>query len=160
MREIVTAGDHRVGKGNCTFAVIGLGSCVAVILYDVEARVGGLAHILLPDPNLSTTPERRMKFATTAVPDLLEAMVEAGAQRRRIKARLVGGASMFGELLASNQLNIGQRNIEAVRSALEADGIEIVGEDVGGECGRTVHFELHSGRVLVRSPRRDQDVLV
>lgn len=83
-----------------------------------------------------------------------------GALRARVKARLVGGASMFGELLNSDQQNIGARNIVAARVALRNGGITIVGEDVGGDFGRTVHFEVENGRVCVRSPRRGEDVYV
>ncbi len=160
MGVIIGAGDHRVARGGGTLSVMGLGSCIAIILYDDGTQVGGLAHILLPDPSLSTTPERRMKFASTAVPDLLEEMVGMGALRARVKARLVGGASMFGELLSSDQENIGDRNIAAARIALRSGGIKIVGEDVGGDFGRTVRFEVDNGQVWVRSPRRDEDVCV
>ena len=83
MNHHIGAGSHRVGKGDETFSVIGLGSCVAIVLYDKASRIGGLAHVLLPDPSLSTTPEKTMKFATTAIPQLLSEMEELGAGRGR-----------------------------------------------------------------------------
>lgn len=159
MAEIVRAGDHKVGRAEGTLMVRGLGSCVAVILYDERERVGGLAHILLPDPSFSTNSERRMRFATTAVPALVSEMETAGACRDRITARLVGGASMFRDLLPKDRPNMGERNVVATRSVLAEVGIPVLGEDVGGDYGRTVQFELAGGQVRVRSPRREDVVL-
>lgn len=156
MREIVGAGTLRVRANEGSLAVLGLGSCVVVILYDKVSRVGGLAHVLLPDPGYSTTPDRRSRFATTAIPDLVSEMDEAGAHRSRIKARLVGGASMFRELLSPERPNIGDRNVSAARDALEASGIPITGEDIGGSFGRSVHFDVRDGRVRVSSAQRDE----
>jgi chemotaxis protein CheD len=159
VKDIVRAGDHRVGKGEGSFVVQGLGSCVAVMLYDDEERVAGLVHVLLPDPTFSTSPDRRMRFATTAVPDLLEEMERLGGRRDRISARLVGGASMFRELLPRDRPSMGERNVRAARSALGEAGIPILGEDVGGDYGRTVHFDVGSGLVRVATAKRD-DVLI
>lgn len=159
MSEIVQAGDHRVGRGAGRFMVRGLGSCVAVILYDDRTRVGGLAHVLLPDPSFSTNPDRRMRFATTAVPDLVEELLAAGACKEGIGARLVGGASMFRDLLPNDRPNMGERNVVAVRAALSEAAIPVLGEDVGGDYGRTVCFELSDGKVCVKTPRREDVVL-
>lgn len=139
--------------------VQGLGSCVAIILYDEEARIGGLAHVLLPDPSFSTRPERQMRFATTAVPELIKELEAAGARQNRLIARLVGGASMFGDLLPAGRPNMGERNVRAARSALEDVGIPILGEDVGGDYGRTVKFDLSDGCVRVSTPGREDVVL-
>ncbi len=159
MTEIVGAGDLRVRAHEGRLAVLGLGSCVVVILYDKISRVGGLAHVLLPDPSYSTTPDRREMFATTAIPDLVSGMEEVGAHRSRIEARLVGGASMFRELLSPERPNIGDRNVSAARDALEGNGIPIIGEDVGGSFGRSVHFDVKDGQVRVSSARSDEHIV-
>lgn len=133
---------------------VGLGSCVAIVLYDSIARVGGMAHVLLP--TLAQTRDRSnpAKVAETAVPALIEAMRAEGAgDPRRYTARLVGGASMFGSLLSGNGINIGERNAAAARAALAAARIAIIGEDVGGDHGRSVYLNLTDGRLLVRSLR-------
>ena len=159
MSDTVRAGDHRVGQGEGVLRVQGLGSCVAIVLYDEEVRTGGLVHVLLPDPSFSTRPERQMRFATTAVPGLLKEMLAAGARQDRIIARLVGGASMFRDLLPAGRPNMGERNVRAARSALEEAGIPILGEDVGGDYGRTVRFDLSDGHVRVTTPGREDVVL-
>lgn len=145
------AGERRVGRGAGTLSILGLGSCVAVVLYDETSRVGGLAHVLLPDPSYSRNSDKRGRYASTAIPALVEEVVEAGADRGRVTARLVGGACMFQELLPPDQPHLGARNIDAARQALARDGIAIVAEDVGGDFGRSIHFDLADGRLRVSS---------
>ncbi len=145
------AGERRLGKGEGTLSILGLGSCVAVVLYDETSRVGGLAHVLLPDPSYSRHSDRRGRYASTAIPALLDELIQAGADRTRVTARLVGGACMFQELLPPNQPHIGARNVDAARQALARGGISIVAEDVGGDYGRSIHFDLGDGRLRVSS---------
>lgn len=150
MRIFVPMGDRRVAKDEGTLSITGLGSCVAIVLYDQETRVGGLAHVLLPDPSFSQR-ERCWLFATEAIPALLDELEEAGAERSRLTARLVGGAAMFQELSPQERPNIGGRNISAAREILARVGIPIVAEDVGGEFGRSIDFDLSNGRIQISS---------
>jgi chemotaxis protein CheD len=155
----VKVADQAVASGGETLVTLGLGSCVAIALYDPAARVGGLAHVLLPEPSISRDASNPAKFATTAVPMLIERMREMGARRARLEARLVGGASMFGNLLTSASFNMGERNVLAARAALAAAGVPIRGEEVGGERGRSVRFHLADGRVVVSSVASEPIVL-
>lgn len=151
MREFVAAGEQRVRKCEGVLSVLGVGSCVVILLWDETSRIGGLAHVLLPDPSYSSGSDRRGRYATTAIPDLLDELESAGAQRGRIAARLVGGACMFQELIPANERNIGERNVSAARATLAQHGVPIVGEAVGGRLGRSIEFDLTDGRVRVSS---------
>lgn len=131
----------------------GLGSCVAIVLYDASTRTAGLVHTLLPNESYSRDRSRPAKFADAAVPHLIHEMRRAGA-RGALTARLVGGASMFGSLLTSSGVNMGARNVAAARAALARAGIKVTGEDVGGDFGRTVHVTVADGVVTVRSMAR------
>ena len=128
----------------------GLGSCVAIVLYDASTQTAGLAHILLPNENYSRDRSRASKFADAAVPHLVAEMRRAGA-RGTLTAKLVGGASMFGSLLTTTGVNMGSRNIASARAALRGAGISIVAEDVGGDFGRTIAVSVADGTVTVRS---------
>lgn len=151
MRELrVKVADFAVAKGDAVLATIGLGSCVAIAIHDSGQRIGGLAHVLLPSEGLSRDASNRAKFPATAVPLLLEEMRKLGA-RGPYLAKLVGGSSMFGALLPSGGINMGERNTIASRLALDAAGIRLAAEDVGGDYGRSVYFHVIDGRVLVRS---------
>lgn len=151
----VRVADAAVEQGDVTISTIGLGSCVAIVLHDANRCVGGLAHILLPSESLSQDRSNRAKFPATAVPLLLERMRALGANRSRIVAKLVGGASMFTTLLPTSGLQIGERNLIATRAALALASIPIIAEDVGGGHGRNVFFRVSSGVVEVRSMVRD-----
>jgi chemotaxis protein CheD len=151
----VNVAEFVVVRGKGIIATCGLGSCVAVALYDARSRTAGLAHVLLPDNESSRTRDRPAKFATTAVPLLLEAMRRSGSVGGTV-AKIVGGASMFGTLLSSGGVNMGERNTEAVRRALAAAEVPLLAEDVGGDHGRSVYFDVSSGLVRVHSLARGE----
>lgn len=154
----VKVADYAVASEGL-ITTVGLGSCVAIVLYDAVARVGGLAHVLLPNAALSRDRSNPAKFPATVVPIVLDEMQRRGAVPGRIRAKIAGGASMFGNLAASGGINIGERNVTAVREVLADRRIEIVGEDTGSDHGRSVYFYLADGRVEVRSVRKGSRVL-
>lgn len=141
--------DLRCGLADDTLVTVGLGSCVAILLYDAEARVGGMAHILLPSPALSRKDGNPAKFPQTAVPRLIELMAADGAKPQRISARLAGGASMFAALAPPGTIQMGERNLVAARQVLNTHRVPLVGEAVGGDFGRTVRFRVGDGRVQI-----------
>jgi chemotaxis protein CheD len=154
----VKVADYAVAKGDAVLATIGLGSCVAILLHDAQAQVGGLAHILLPNEAMSRDKANRAKFATTAVPLLVEEMAKLGG-RGPLAATIVGGASMFSQLLSGSAINMGERNVEATRRALEGARLAVRAHDTGGDHGRSVFLNVASGRVLVKSLKRGDRVL-
>lgn len=150
--------DYAVAQGDVLLTTIGLGSCVAIALYDAGTRIGGLAHVLLPAEGLSRDASNPAKFPATAVPLLVGEMRRLGA-RGPFAARLVGGASMFGALLPGSGINMGHRNAVAAREALHRAGIALQAEDVGGDHGRSVYFNLGDGRLTVRSLKKGDRAL-
>jgi chemotaxis protein CheD len=150
-REAVTIGEAKVARAGTVLYTLGLGSCVAIVLYDGVERVGGLAHALLPDPRTGRTAGPPAKYASTAVETLIDLMEGAGANRRRIRAKLAGGASMFEKLLTEGGRQLGARNVEAARSALARAGVPVDREDTGGTHGRSVHLHIDEGRCVVSS---------
>ena len=154
----VKVADYAVARGDAIIATIGLGSCVAIAVYDSTARVGGLAHILLPNEGMSRDTHNRAKFPGSAVPLLLEEMRKLGA-RGPFQAKLVGGASMFASLLPEGGVNMGDRNVEASRRALGAAQISLIAQDTGGHYGRSVFLHIRDGRLVVRSLAHGEKVL-
>jgi chemotaxis protein CheD len=148
---VVRVADLQVGRKENVLVTVGLGSCIAILLHDAVAAVGGLAHVLLPSPALSRQDANPAKFPQLAVPRLLELMAREGASPRRITARLAGGASMFAALAPPGTIQMGERNVVASRQVLSGLGIPLVGEAVGGEFGRTVRLFVESGKVEVSS---------
>jgi len=159
MSEIrVKVADYAVAQGEVVLSSVGLGSCIAIALYDARSGVGGLAHILVPSPSLSRDTSNPAKFPSTAVPLLVEEMRRRGATQG-ITAKIAGGASMFASLIPSGGINMGERNAVATRQALVDAGLPLVAEDCGGEHGRSVYFHLRDGRLEVRSLKIGNRVL-
>lgn len=139
-------------QGQGRLVAVGLGSCVVVTLYDRLARVGGMAHILLPDPSAARDDSNPARFATSAVP-MLRALVQRTGATGPLEAKLVGGAALFGALLGRGGQQMGDRNVAAARRALVALGVTIVASETGGTSGRTAEFDVATGRLEVRSVR-------
>jgi chemotaxis protein CheD len=147
------AGELRVAEAPARLVIHGLGSCVAVFLYDPTTRVGGMAHVLLPAPPRSEPADRTGRYATTAVATIVEESIRLGAQRTALLAKITGGSRMFSFDVASNRLTVGDKNVEAALRALERAGIEVVATDVGGASGRTVVADLGDGSLTITTVR-------
>jgi len=133
--------------GDFVMTSIGLGSCIAVILHDKKRSVGGVAHVMLPNSN--EKKDRPGKFADTAVPKLLEDLVADGSNKRDIVAKIAGGSSMFKQF--KGNLDIGGRNIEAVKEVLQQYKIPLEAEDTGGSVGRSIMYDPgQKGVIFVR----------
>jgi chemotaxis protein CheD len=130
-----------------------LGSCVGVALYDRDARLGGLAHIVLPSARGAA--DHPGKYADTAIPGMIADFQRClGARTRsRLTAKLVGGASMFNlNPNLDSSMNIGQRNQQAIEEILAELKIPILARDLGGSSGRRLTLETASGKVVIRIP--------
>ncbi|HOK64363.1 MAG TPA: chemotaxis protein CheD [Bacillota bacterium] len=154
-----------------------LGSCIGLALWDCKQRAGGLSHVFLPQPrdfeyiaasgNSESGPgfvcktrhnEQPGKYGSTAVPHLVSELIKIGCRRHNLQAILVGGANVIPGL-SSPFGQIGQLNLQAVKGALAMEGIKIVGEDTGGNHGRSIYFNLNSGVVKVTSVTRPEKEL-
>lgn len=160
--EVVNVGvaQYYVTHNPHILASFGLGSCVAVALYDSRKHIGGLAHIMLPDSQAMDKKGSPGRYADTAIQAMVDEMEKLGAKRRNIRAKMAGGARMFTIPGATNPRNvpgpclgmqIGERNIEAARKALKKLKIALVKEDTGGNYGRTLRFKIADGSVSVSS---------
>lgn len=154
----MVANDIKVGIADLNIAVppdrimtIGLGSCIGIVLYDSAKKIGGLAHIMLPDSKQFTNITNPLKFADLAVPILIDKMIKNGALQRNIRAKIAGGASMFNFQDKNMIMDIGNRNSAAVREALREMSIPIISEEVGGNKGRTIILNTKDGKVEVKT---------
>ena len=146
---IVGVGQICIGKSPEVFRAVALGSCVAIALYDPHLKLGGLGHALLPYAAEARTPSYPPgKFANSATAMLVRKMVKNGAKPNRLVSKLAGGAKMF-EMKKGLDWDIGARNVQSARAALDKANIPIVAEDVGKNFGRTVLFELSSGKLII-----------
>ncbi|MFW5984751.1 MAG: chemotaxis protein CheD [Halanaerobiaceae bacterium] len=152
----VRMAEMNVGDAPDVLITIGLGSCVGVAIYDYIKKIGGLVHIMLPENRKNSRPA---KYADTGIPYLIEEMTSLGARRRNLKAKIAGGARMFNIADDNSSMNIGARNVEAVREVLHTEKIELQGEDVGKDYGRSMRFFTLDGRVVITSHQKEDVTL-
>ena len=127
-----------------------LGSCIAVVIYDPVVRVGGLLHLMLPDSALDRKKalETPAMFADTGIPLLFKSCYQLGAEKKRMKVKIAGGASILND---ANYFRIGQKNITAVRKIFWKNGVLIDAEDTGANCNRTVRLQITDGKCYVKT---------
>jgi Chemotaxis protein; stimulates methylation of MCP proteins len=153
MTECIKVGmaDWKIASSGDVLKTTGLGSCVGLTLYDGAAKIAGMAHIMLPSSEIAREESfNRAKYADTALPDMLEAMIAAGASRRRLIAKLAGGAQMFA-IAGQDSMRIGPRNVETCKMMLESLGIPLAAEDTGANYGRTIELNSETGVLTIRS---------
>ena len=153
MADLIRVGmaDYKVGRAPSTLISYGLGSCVGISLYDTQAKVGGLLHIMLPDSTQARPTDNPAKFADTGLPLMLKDVLELGASRTRLVAKIAGGAQMFAFANATDIMRVGARNAEAAKKILKEMNIRLLAEDTGGNYGRTVQINLNDGAYKVKT---------
>jgi chemotaxis protein CheD len=136
---------------NDTLLSHGIGSTLAVILYDEGVKAGGILHFMLPDSATGSmnTKEYPAMYATTGIPQLVNACVELGARRDNLSAKLVGGAFLLGKGISQS---VGDRNLLAARNILSKIGIKVAAEDTGGNHMRTVRLDIATGKTYLKRP--------
>ena len=130
-----------------------LGSCIGICLWDPIVKVAAMSHVVLPTAPAAGPVALPGKFGDTAVPAMLDALARAGAQKFRLQCKIAGGAAVLALGGGGSLPKIGERNIEAVKNALAKVNIRVLGEQTGGNMGRTVRLEPSTGQVLVRTVR-------
>lgn len=139
----VGIGEIRVDQGDNVLSAYGIGSCIVIVLYEREKKIGGLAHCLLPFGN-----EGGLNYPKGAITELIKEMSCRGVRLNKIVAKLIGGAMMFGDLKKDA---IGKKNVTEARKELQRLNIPIIAEDVLGNWGRSIKFKLENGDVEVKS---------
>lgn len=145
--------DLVVANAPATLITLGLGSCIGLVIYDTVAKVAGMAHIMLPESR-GAKVEKLGKFADTAVPALVSEMLQKGAEKLRMKAKLAGGAQMFampGTGAGSDFLAVGARNVKETTRMLSHFGIALLASDTGGNKGRTVEFCTNTWMLTIKT---------
>ena len=132
---------------------------MGVALYDPVTKVSGLLHCMLPDSTQIRNNSNVAKFADTGIDALIQLMEKNGAQKRRLIAKIAGGAQMFAFSSENSMLCVGKRNVEATKKKLESLGIKIIAEDTGDSYGRTIEFYPETGELLIKTVGKTQKII-
>ena len=128
-----------------------LGSCVAVCLWDSRLKIGGINHFMIPlwtGEGLASP-----RYGDIAIHKLIQKMTGMGSKQYDLKAKIFGG----GEIIVntSNQLHVGERNIQVAYQMLRERNIEVISNSTGGKNGRKIQFFSDTGSVFLRYVRRN-----
>jgi chemotaxis protein CheD len=145
----VDPGEYRVSDQHSVVLKTLLGSCVAVCLYDDASHIFGMNHFLLASDKYRQNSPISGRYGIHAMELLINAMLKRGAERRRLKAKVFGGANVLGKV-GPGHFNIGQANSEFALHFLQQENIPLVARDVGGEYGRNVLFDGQDMGVYVQ----------
>ncbi|MFT4922225.1 MAG: chemotaxis protein CheD [Haloarculaceae archaeon] len=140
--------EYEVTTDGAALTTSGLGSCIGVALYDTATGAAGLVHVMLPSSD-EIDEGNAAKFADTGTELLVEELQRVGANPETIEAKIAGGSDMLD--FSESGSGIGLRNTEQVRETLAEHDIPIVGEDVGGDRGRSLRLDADSGDLVVKS---------
>ena len=163
MSEIIKVGmaDLKTCVSPNGVTTLGLGSCVGIAIRDTSNKIGGLAHIMLPDSKAMKNAQQNLaKFADTGVEELVKQMEKLGAKRSRMVAKIAGGATMFSfQGSGTNVGQVGDRNVDAVKAILRELKIPILASDTGANYGRTVIFYPESGDFHIRAVGKPESII-
>ncbi|MCR5278159.1 MAG: chemotaxis protein CheD [Lachnospiraceae bacterium] len=161
MSELIKVGmaDLKLCISPDSVTTLGLGSCVGVAIRDTQNKVGGLAHVMLPDSTAIRNNVNIYKFADTGIAELVRLMEEKGAKRSRMVAKIAGGAQMFAFQNKNDLVRVGERNVEASIKKLKELKIPILAQDTGDSYGRTVIFYPENGDFVIRAVGKPEKVI-
>jgi putative nucleotidyltransferase with HDIG domain len=128
----VPAGAYRVSEKKNEILNAYLGTCVGLSLCDRKAKIGGLIHILLPEPGGSDYLGKPVNYAITGLPIFIKELHKLGSEISRLEATLAGGALVGDISKADMELDIGGRTVEVTERILRNAGISIIRRETGG----------------------------
>ena len=157
MAQLVVVGisDLNIVKAPDRIITYALGSCVGIFLYDRIQKIAGLSHVLLPDSASCSGDKNILKYADTAIEELVRRMENLGCRRSLITAKIAGGADMF----SFSGLSIGQRNVDTTKKELARLQIKLVSEDTGSNYGRTVECDPETGDMIIKTLQQKYKVI-
>ena len=147
----ILPGEYYVTGRNMVLVTV-LGSCVAACIRDHQSGIGGMNHFMLPDSAADDDSPMgtSARYGTYAMEILINQMLQLGARRGNLEAKVFGGGNVLKGLTVAN---VGQRNADFVLKFLATDKIRLVAQDLVDIYPRKVYYFPNSGKVMVRKLR-------
>jgi chemotaxis protein CheD len=128
-----------------------LGSCVGVCIWDPVNAIGGATHYMLPSWDRKGTASPR--YGNVAISILVQKLLEAGANRGQLRAKVFGGGCLFDsmrELNSNKEQHLGSRNVEIALEMLTKAQIPVISTIVGVDRGQRIVFRTDTGDAVVK----------
>lgn len=151
MEHVIGIGEYKISSEPAdVLKTFSLGTCVGLVVYSNANRVMGMAHVALPnsDINQMDAADSPARYADKAVDLLVDEMkFRYGCKPSDMKVAVIGGF----ESRMSDQLKIGERNLEMVKHRLKSLGLRYNDNETGGAVSRTVAAAVRSGEIEITS---------
>jgi putative nucleotidyltransferase with HDIG domain len=148
-QNLVSAGSYYVGKSSPLLLKAYLGTCVGVAVFDKINGVGGMVHLLLDKPPVSTANFQPEKYASTGLPIFLQKLIDSGASREKMCCWVAGGA-LVGPLEEGDLFyDIGGQTTESVMAFLHAHRISIKRSETGGFFTCALKLDMQAGECII-----------
>ena len=157
-RVVVGIGNMAVSNNpNVTLSTYALGSCVGVVAFDPGSSTGGLIHIMLPSSREmgASANGKPYKYADTGMRGFFKQLKTLNINFPSLRLFLAGGAMVLN---INTQSPIGDRNIVAVKKILQQYRFKLAGEDIGGRHNRTLHLNMSTGVLEIKTPFGTSDI--
>jgi chemotaxis protein CheD len=157
MRHTIVVGDMKTGEKEDLLVTYALGSCLGLMVYDPQEKIGGLLHAMLPlsKINREKAQANPYMFVDTGVPALFKTLYEMGAKKSRLVVKAVGCGNPMGK---NEMFKIGERNYTVLKKLLWKNNILLKAEDIGGTKSRTVNFNISSGIAIISSNGQKEEL--
>lgn len=152
----VHPGEHEFADENFCVRTT-LGSCVAVVLWHPQRKLGGMCHYMLPERGVrgrAADQPLNGKYAEEALQLLFNEAKSAGTDPAEYEVKLFGGGNMFPGGFSTTS-GVAARNVAAARRLAEVYRLRVKAESVGGVGYRNVVFDIARGDVWVRHVAKD-----
>jgi len=149
----VKMAEGKVAKTPKVLVARAVGSCVVVCLYSSFNKIGGMAHVMLAKAHESKIQpsDNSFRYADSGVASLISELEARGVKRLSLEAKIAGGADMFKLAGQDDQAGLGEKTVKMIRQKLKEYKINLVSEQVGGNLGRSIRFDLSTGIVTVKT---------
>ncbi len=155
---VIGVGDMAVSNNTeAVMSTYALGSCIGLVGYDPLVKVGGILHLMLPDSNVSPSKAAAQPamFADTGLPQFFRQLASFKTRATRLQLFVAGGANV---ILGHDPFRIGERNMRATLEFLARNGYVVKQAQVGGSVNRTLHLELATGSVRIKTPTAEETI--
>ncbi|PLX27056.1 hypothetical protein C0583_04910 [Candidatus Parcubacteria bacterium] len=154
-------GEMVAVKGKYLIKSIGIGSCVVVVIFDKEENIAAMCHSMLPSPLEGDKSKGQgrfvdnvqiydAKYVESTIPKMLDLVLKLGGRKDKLKAKIVGGATMFKSFSPDNS-SVGTNNVTLTKKMLNDLKLTIKSENTGGNHGRSVSFNTTNAVMSVNS---------
>jgi chemotaxis protein CheD len=152
---IIGVGEQMISRDNsAVFALKRLTSAVVLVLRDKESGLTGVSHVSLPGKvsmagDVDEESTKPLQYADQAIPTLLNEMSAQVKSLNNLQASLIGGSQLFNFGGGASALNIGSRNVQAIKTQLAKEGIAVSREDTGGNRARNITVTVVDGVIQI-----------